>query len=351
MPIRPSAQPAVSIVIACHNCQDTLSRVVESVLRAETHSIQLLLVDCRSGDRTLSIARSFEDLDIRVDVLECDTKDLYEGAGFGISHARGSYISLLDARDWFSPESLDTLVSYVGTHRSSLICPNRSIDIDLGTGEVKSDKTSYAAFGADDFHSLSRALPMMLSDGMFASVSGWLIDRDLFDGMDENLAERLQFESVFLLDCLKRSRSLAVVPLACCHVHGDYLADRYSEKVYQSFDGECSALSDLASAWKLTGDSDFARAMAHRIFDLAVFGIENLSLSPKSVGANERNARIRALLMNENVVSALEVLKPRARGLAPLYVPMRKGNVAVCCMTSWMLNLLSPITHVCCLYS
>lgn len=100
-------QIKVSVVMAIYNSEKYLRKTLDSVLSQSLSEIEIILVDDGSTDSSYDILKEYEN-DDRILVLQ--QKEPSDGAAFarnlGVSHARGEYISVLDADDLFGPDML-----------------------------------------------------------------------------------------------------------------------------------------------------------------------------------------------------------------------------------------------------
>jgi glycosyltransferase involved in cell wall biosynthesis len=85
---------AVSVVIPVYNEEDNIVDCVRSIRtqRLDPATVEILLVDDDSTDRTLELARPFGVTPIRNGARDCEV-----GKAIGLRHARGRYILFLDA--------------------------------------------------------------------------------------------------------------------------------------------------------------------------------------------------------------------------------------------------------------
>jgi succinoglycan biosynthesis protein ExoO len=102
-------QPDVSFVIAAFNAERSLARAVESALAQREVTVEVIVVDDCSIDRTVQIARSFPPERVRVVALE---KNRGPGGArnAGLEAARGRWIAVLDSDDAVYPDRLARMI-------------------------------------------------------------------------------------------------------------------------------------------------------------------------------------------------------------------------------------------------
>ena len=93
-------RPAVSVVIACYNGEDTLGVQLDALARQiDPPAFEVVLADNGSTDGSADLARSYSDrLDLRV-VDASDVKGPAHARNIGVGAARARYIAFCDADD------------------------------------------------------------------------------------------------------------------------------------------------------------------------------------------------------------------------------------------------------------
>ncbi|HEY9783691.1 MAG TPA: glycosyltransferase family 2 protein, partial [Leptolyngbyaceae cyanobacterium] len=102
----------VSIGMPIFNCEKTLNSAINSVLNQTYSNWELILIDDGSKDRTLSVAKSFNDSRIKV---------ISDGLNLKLPHrlnqiiaiSKGKYFARMDGDDVSYPDRLQTQVEYL----------------------------------------------------------------------------------------------------------------------------------------------------------------------------------------------------------------------------------------------
>ncbi len=99
----------VSVVMAVYNSEKYLSEALDSLIGQSLKNIELILVDDGSEDASLDILNEYAIKDGRISVLQ--NKEKADGAAMarnlGVSRAKGEYLSIVDADDFFEPDMLE----------------------------------------------------------------------------------------------------------------------------------------------------------------------------------------------------------------------------------------------------
>lgn len=136
----------VSVVIPMYNVERYIEQSVRSVLEQTFENFELICVDDGSSDRTFFKLKQFDDDRIRL-VMQ-DNKGLAGARNTGINAARGKYIALLDADDFWAPEKLEKHVAHLESDADIGISYSSSWFVDeqgneLGIGQFPKLKGIY----------------------------------------------------------------------------------------------------------------------------------------------------------------------------------------------------------------
>lgn len=105
----------VSIITVVYNCADTLSRTIESVLNQTYSNVEYIILDGKSTDSTLEIAKSYQE---KFDSAEGKTltiiseKDngMYDALNKGANIATGEIVGQINADDYYELNAVEKMV-------------------------------------------------------------------------------------------------------------------------------------------------------------------------------------------------------------------------------------------------
>lgn len=104
--------PKVSILVAVYNAEVFLSECLDSLLGQTLQDIQIICIDDCSTDGSLKLLQAYAARDARIEVIPLPENGGHAHArNEGLKHAKGEYICMLDADDWFSPDALEKAVT------------------------------------------------------------------------------------------------------------------------------------------------------------------------------------------------------------------------------------------------
>ncbi len=103
----------VSVIVPSYNMERFLADAVKSVLRQTWKSLELIIVNDGSSDRTGDVADRFALDDARVRVVHKSNGGLSSARNAGFEVARGEFVCFLDADDVFLPDKLENQVAFI----------------------------------------------------------------------------------------------------------------------------------------------------------------------------------------------------------------------------------------------
>ncbi|WNC70198.1 glycosyltransferase family 2 protein [Thalassotalea nanhaiensis] len=131
-------KPQVSVIIPMFNVEKYINKCISSVLDQTFNDFEVICVDDGCKDSTLAKLKQFNDPRIRL--IQQVNRGLAGARNTGISHAKGQYIALLDADDFWHEDKLAKHVSHLNSRPSVGIsyCSSLFVNDDdkpLGIGQ------------------------------------------------------------------------------------------------------------------------------------------------------------------------------------------------------------------------
>ncbi len=232
-------RPLVSVITAVYNCEAFLGEAIAGVLAQSYPQWEYWLVNDGSEDGTTEIARRAADAHPRrVHYLEhpgFQNRGACSSRNLALAHARGKYIAVLDADDFWLPNKLAEQVALAQRYpQAGLICGHSEYWLDW-SGDAKDAGRNYVPPLApgDRLYEPPELLRISYPLGPYGAPcpSSMLIDRELLGrigGFDERFDRCQAYEDQALLAklylaapvyvsklCLDRYR---VHPGSCCSV-------------------------------------------------------------------------------------------------------------------------------------
>lgn len=107
----------ISIITVCLNSEKTLSKTIESVLYQTMQPKEYIIIDGKSTDNTIKIAKSYCERfrAKRIDYKIFSEKDggIYHAMNRGIKKCTGNVVAIIHSDDWYEPNAIEIMTKYL----------------------------------------------------------------------------------------------------------------------------------------------------------------------------------------------------------------------------------------------
>jgi glycosyltransferase involved in cell wall biosynthesis len=265
------SQPTVSVIIPAYNVESFIRPTIESVLSQTHPSLDVIVVDDGSTDRTPDAVRPFLD---RVRYVRQENAGPSRARNRGLEESRGRYVAFLDADDLWVPEKLEIQTGFMEKHPDVGFCfsdvvlfgdhgdepetffdrkavlPKLPVETVEGEGRVITRRIHQDLLYENFIVTSTVMIRKAMISGNNGFEDGAVFDEALFNGQDYDLWFRLacRFNAGYLPKALVRKRK-----------HPDNISSRresvlinriqFREKVYRTADQRAD-ISDEAKAFQ-----------------------------------------------------------------------------------------------------
>ena len=101
--------PEITVIVPAFNAEKYLKDCLDSVIRQNFSSWELIIADDGSSDRTGEIADEYASKDSRIRVIHLSRKGVSAARNAGIDASEGKYLAFVDADDYLEPDYLKEL--------------------------------------------------------------------------------------------------------------------------------------------------------------------------------------------------------------------------------------------------
>lgn len=130
----------VSIIVPVYNVENFIEETMDCVLAQTYPDWELLLVDDRSGDSTVTLIRKYMektgDFRIRL-IMQPSNMGAARARNRGLEEAKGRYISYLDADDLWEPEKLEKELAFMREKDAAFVFTGYEFADETGKGTGK----------------------------------------------------------------------------------------------------------------------------------------------------------------------------------------------------------------------
>ncbi len=148
----------LSIIIPAYNCQNTIEKTVESVLKTKNLKYEIIIINDASTDNTPNIIKKYELMD-NIKVINLDENHgVSYSRNLGIESAKGIYVAFLDSDDFVEEKMYERLFS---------ISKKNDLDVCICGHFIVNDKTGvkqYSKYNTYGFFNSEDAVKLLLLD-------------------------------------------------------------------------------------------------------------------------------------------------------------------------------------------
>jgi succinoglycan biosynthesis protein ExoO len=110
----------VTVIIPAYNTERYIKTCIQSVLDQTYDNFEIIIVDDYSTDHSLEIIRQFDDPRIRVIKNDKNRGPSYS-RNYAIQLAKGEFIAILDSDDWWEPNRLERMMSFINETNADML--------------------------------------------------------------------------------------------------------------------------------------------------------------------------------------------------------------------------------------
>lgn len=198
--------PKVSVIMPVYNSEDCLAATMDSILAQDIESFELIAVNDGSTDSSLQILQEYAAKDCRVKVLTQPNGRQGRARNYGLSVARGEFVTYIDSDDLMSEGYLSTLyAAAIKADADIAMCELKRIKGASVKYLFKFDKSEEAVETADKLR-ICHCPPSFFCVNM-------IVRRSLIGGIGLRFPEGVYYEdATYVFRLLCNSGKLVTVP-------------------------------------------------------------------------------------------------------------------------------------------
>lgn len=191
----------LTIIIPVYNREKTIKRAIDSVLEQLDETIELMIVNDGSTDKTNEVVKDYlTKYKQNISYYEKENEGIAQTRNFGITHAKGQYIMFVDSDDYIDKDLISNLQTYFEQDIEMIKFKLTCVD-EKGNVLHKIDGPQFEAIdGEEAFNKLA------FSDMLIDSPCVYVFKKDLFVNNNlffqvRNLSRRFWVNSTSVTNC------------------------------------------------------------------------------------------------------------------------------------------------------
>lgn len=199
--------PTFSIIVPIHNAEASVEKCIEAVLAQSFSDFELLLINDGSTDGTDDICTRMAAKDSRISYFSRPWGGVSMARNYGLSHAKGDYLTFTDADDLLLPDALKTYWNTIQEYDADMI----KAGYEKVRGGISDTITIPKVISIPD-----NDTEAMLYNTDTSEYRGYLWNSAIRREMvkDITFEEGLSWmeDHIFIWECMKRCRSMVLIP-------------------------------------------------------------------------------------------------------------------------------------------
>ncbi len=129
----------VSIIVPVYQGEKTIERCLKSILDSTYKTLEVIVIDDGSTDKTAAIVTEMAQKDTRVKLIQTPNGGVSKARNLGLKNANGYFIGFVDADDYILPAMYEKMVHQMTDDRDLIICGSNQCDEQ---GNIRSNPKS-----------------------------------------------------------------------------------------------------------------------------------------------------------------------------------------------------------------
>jgi glycosyltransferase involved in cell wall biosynthesis len=202
----------ISIIIPFYNEEIYLQRCIESIIASDFSDYEIILINDGSKDNSVLIAEAYAKRFKNIQLINKENSGVSDSRNIGIYHAKGTYITFIDADDTIEKDYLSQLNNHSTTDGCTLdiiVCGftynysyRKKKSIDIHYNEYFQGKISEIKIIDVENARVLNTIYNKLIRTSIIKTNNILFDTDLCAGED----------SLFVYKCILHSETISIIP-------------------------------------------------------------------------------------------------------------------------------------------
>ncbi len=297
----------VSVIVPVYKAQDFLPKCVDSILSQTEESLELILVDDGSPDRSGAICDAYAARDSRVRVIHQKNAGVSAARNAGILAAEGRYVGFVDSDDWIDPDMFSRLLTVAQeTGADVVMCDATTVYSDGGRqADTITQLSGNRILKKSDFLP-SLLLEMAGSACRCIYLNGKYSDKRRKHPLAFPLGVKFSEDRIFNLYAFGQADRVAYVKESCYnrYMNAGSAVHRFHADYFEAYKAAASAIEKaIRDVWE--DDEALQKAYSHQFFAGALGAVCNYYYKTSPMTGAERRAAVRRLCGDEQLQAAL----------------------------------------------
>ncbi len=254
----------ISIIVAVYNVEDSVSRSINSILNQKKNSLELILVNDGSTDRSGEICDEFALQDSRIKVVHKENGGLASARNAGLNIAEGEFLFFMDSDDWIEENLVNDNLKLIKNSNADVLLFGFVKEITLKSGGKNEMLTIPPKWMPEYNENLEEHLVNIFTSGCGFSIWNQLIRKDFlkqyglkFPGFKRGS------DMFFLFELYSKKPRIATCQVPYYHYIAYFSQSKFNPESLQNHVVYFDRFNNIFPGWTKSGE---ARAFSVRLF-------------------------------------------------------------------------------------
>lgn len=263
-------EEVISIIVPCYNAEKYIGRCLESLIKQTYTNIEIICIDDKSTDDSLTICEKFVKKDSRIRLIRRrHNRGLSSTRNLGICEAQGEYVAFVDADDWVASDYLATLYRLLIAYQADMAQGSYvRTAIEIDEGQVQPGRETIACMtGKEAFYRMF-SVAMVQPDIEYTIVCNKLYRKNLIRNIffpEGKIFEDQYFTAMCFYMCQK-----VVTTNKKLYFYRRNLQGITLQKYTVKFQDDIEMHERLVKYFDKNGETDLSATVSARVIPLAI---------------------------------------------------------------------------------
>lgn len=332
-----------SLIIPVFNCNNYLSRCLDSILQQDYSDYEVILVDDGSTDNSPKTCDEYSLKDERIVVVHKNNEGVSKARNVGLEIAKGKYISFLDSDDYLSSGYFSEIEKILKEYpKIDLINFGFYSDVDdIDSNNISSDSITFKEKYYDSKNSIKQDFVMLWDSSMLYNIWNKIYKKAIIDEHNIkfpkfNWGEDVVFNR-FYLNCINTLYNSNKCFYHYIRERDGAVTKKFKPEIFEIRKNEYKEFNDYFDDWDINR-LDYIEFSSRRYIERVLGCIENVYCS--DMNFFNRYKEIKKIITDPITRQTLKLAKPKSIKVIIMLIPIRLKLVLLTMLMGRTFNII-----------
>lgn len=290
-----------SVIIPAYNCAECIEQAVDSVIKQDFDSFELIIVNDGSTDNTAQVLSSLEKKDGRIKIVNSENSGPAKARMRGISVSCGEYVMFLDSDDRFSPDAFSTVSGLIDEYKADIVIFGFE---QIFTSSGISDEHKFKSFYAENLSEIGSDFGALYRSDVLNQVWNKAFSRKMIVSNGIEFPDlRFGEDRIFTARCMKAADGICVTD----KILYNYIIDSDVSLISGWYDKKFFACNEIYNEFiSMCIDGESKKAVKYMYLKSVLSCLTVLYSRKCSLSPAQKKAQARAIVTSAEIARNLD---------------------------------------------